>query len=70
MPNSPTDRFVCVLGRVKHSSHSDQELTYSISLSRPVAVYTSLFVPVAVRWQRSKGEHGWREGELKEGRFL
>lgn len=50
MPNSAADRFVCVLARVKHCSHSDRELAYSISLSRSAALHTSLRVPVAARW--------------------
>lgn len=82
VPNSPADRFVCELGRVKHRSHSDRELAYSISLSRSVALYTSLCVPVAVRWSGVRGKGGWEgwksgvrerndggRGELAEGRF-
>lgn len=60
VPNSPPDRFVCELRRVKHSLHSDQELTDSFSVSQPVTVYTSLSGPVAVRWHRRESMYGGR----------
>lgn len=64
VPNSPPDRIVCELGRVKHSLHSDQELTDTFSVSQPVAVYTYLSGPVVVIWQKGEGIYGGR------GRFF
>lgn len=64
VPNSPPDRFVCELGRLKHSLHSDQELTDSLSVSQPVAGCTYLSGPVVVRWQKREGINGGR------GRFF
>lgn len=84
VPNSPADRFVFVPARVKRRSHSDRDRAYSASLSRSVALHTSLCVPLAGRWsgvrgcgragglrQWRRGQEGWREerGEQAEGRF-
>ena len=71
VPNSPADRFVCVLGRVKHRSHSDRELAYSIPLSRSVALYTSL-CGSQVEWRKGKSRAGgvkeWGRGKNDVGR--